>query len=284
MRPVEKKYKEGSGDMQMVIHRLPRSAAFAGTLLFFLLGMSLSACNMSESVPKLQLKPLSSAQEWAVATSAILWETNKDRHDLLGIQAQTPEQFKRAKQILSEWWGVTNKETLIETMRWVKDEGDRKHFEQLGAFVESLSDKQFQQRLAAVKDNEQEYRDLQLVKEHYKKLGPKSLLAWDYGRYVALARWGYQAGYLTEAEAWERIMPAARTLQKTYDSWADLGENYLLGREFWSVEQTKRNGHLYRVAYTRLLNDTRSPWKRYPWDTDLGRDSVTESSLATPQK
>ena len=270
--------------MKTVGHRTPRSAAFAGTLTLFLLGMSLSACNMSESVPKLQLKPLSSAQEWAVATSAILWESNKDRHDLLGIQAQTPEQFERAKQILSEWWGVTNKESLIQTMQWVKNTGHRRQFEQLGAFVESLNDGQFKQRLATVKGDEQEYRDFQLAKEHYKKLGPKSLLAWDYGRYVALARWGYQAGYLTEGEAWERIMPAARTLQKTYDSWADLGENYLLGREFWSVEQTKRNGHLYRIAYTKLLNDPRSPWKRHAWDTDLGQDSVKENSSAIPEK
>jgi hypothetical protein len=252
--------------------------------MFFLLGVLLAACNRSEPVPQLQGKPLSPAQEWAVATSAILWERNKDRHDVLGLQVQTPESFKRAKEILSEWWGVTNKESLIETMRWVKEVGHRKQFEMLGASIESISDEHFQQRLAAAKSNEQEYRDLELVKQYYKKLGPKSLLAWDYSRYVALARWGYQAGYLTEAEAWERIMPAARTLQKTYDSWADLGESYLIGREFWSVEQTKLNGHIYRIVYTKLLNDPRSPWKRHPWATDLGQESVTDNPPGTREK
>jgi Protein of unknown function (DUF1266) len=45
-------------------------------------------------------------------------------------------------------------------------------------------------------------------------------------------------GYLAEDEAWEKIMPAAAKLHATFSSWKELGENYLIGREFWSYEQT----------------------------------------------
>jgi hypothetical protein len=211
-----------------------------------------------------------------VATSAILWERNKDRHDVLGIQAPMPESTQKARKILREWWGITSKETLLGTMRSLQKEGHRRQFERLGAAVESLSDDQFQQRLIAAKGDEQEYRDLQLVREHYKRLGPQSLLAWDYGRYVALARWGYQAGFFTETEAWELIMPAARKLQNTYDSWEDFGKTYLIGREFWSVEQTKLNGQIYSNGYKKLLAEPRSPWKRHPWNTDLGQGSILD--------
>ena len=57
--------------------------------------------------------------------------------------------------------------------------------------------------------------------------------------------------------------------QRIFDSWADLGENYLIGRKFWSFEQTRSNGYLYRQAYERLLHNPKSPWRRYGWDTHL---------------
>jgi hypothetical protein len=252
------------------------TATFALTISLYLLVVPIPTCSWTKLASQFPVKPLSPAQEWAVATSAILWERNKDRHDVLGIQVQTPENDQRANKILSDWWGVTNKETLLRTMRSLQKGGHRRQFEQLGVEVESLSEDQFQQRLTAAKGNEQGYRDLQLVREHYKKLGPKSLLAWDYGRYVALARWGYQAGFLTETEAWELIMPAARKLQKTYDSWEDFGKTYLIGREFWSVEQTKLNGQLYSNGYKKLLTEPRSPWNRHPWNTELGQGNILD--------
>ena len=75
-----------------------------------------------------------------------------------------------------------------------------------------------------------------MAKEYYKKLGEKSLLGWDYGRYICLCRWGYLVGWLNEQEAWEKIMPAAELLQKSFSSWEDLGRNYLIGRLFWSYQ------------------------------------------------
>ena len=89
------------------------------------------------------------------------------------------------------------------------------------------------------------------------------------------------AGYFTEEEAWSRITPAARKLQKTFYSWKDLGQNYLIGREFWSYEETEKNGHLYRDAYQRLLDNPVSPWNIYPWDMELD-DSQTRPLGASP--
>lgn len=108
-----------------------------------------------------------------------------------------------------------------------------------------------------------------VVRTHYTRLGKKSLLGWDYTRYVSLCRWGYLVGYLSEDEAWQRIMPKARELQEAFDSWADLGENYLIGREFWSLEETTNYGWLYRTAYQRLLTNPEGPWMRLPWKLDL---------------
>src|SRR5262245_20458401 len=38
--------------------------------------------------------------------------------------------------------------------------------------------------------------------------------AWDLVRYINLCRWGYAVHFFTEDEAWDRIMPVARSLQQ----------------------------------------------------------------------
>lgn len=209
------------------------------------------------------------AQAWALATSAILFERNRDRHDTLGGREPTPTNREDVQRLLSEWWGVTDRETLLKTLEWIEKGGHRREFNGMGASIESLSSEQFQELLTNAQGHQEVSHRVQFVKQYYPKLWPKSLLGWDYGRYVALARWGYFVGYLTEEEAWGRIMPAAHQLQRAFDSWKELGENYLIGREFWSLEETRRNGQLYRDIYAKLMDDPGSPWNRYPWQLDL---------------
>ncbi len=67
------------------------------------------------------------------------------------------------------------------------------------------------------------------------------------------------------------MMPAARILRQTFTSWRDLGENYLIGRQFWDPEEQVQTGSRYRQAFDRLLADPASPWNRVPWAVDLGR-------------
>ncbi len=86
----------------------------------------------------------------------------------------------------------------------------------------------------------------------------KSRMGWDYPRAILLCRWSVDAGYLSEAEAWDKIMPAARRLQSKYTSWARLGEAYLVGRAGWSKgnhdEQIQAE-----LAYRELCSNLRAP-------------------------
>ena len=82
--------------------------------------------------------------------------------------------------------------------------------------------------------------------EHNSKRRRNSLVGWDYCRYIMLCRCGYQVGFLSEEEAWGRIMPMARAIQAAFPSWSELGEDYLVGREFWSIAETKKSGQYFR--------------------------------------
>ena len=113
-------------------------------------------------------------------------------------------------------------------------------------------------------------RLMKLCREHYRKRGRNSLVGWDYCRYIMLCRCGYQVGFLSEDEAWGRIMPMARAIQAAFPSWSELGEDYLVGREFWSIAETKKSGQYFRELEAWLVREPGSPWNQLAWRMDLG--------------
>jgi hypothetical protein len=70
-------------------------------------------------------------------------------------------------------------------------------------------------------------------------------------------------------------------LQEKFDSWEDLGRNYIIGRQFSSYEETIKEGPLFEDAYQRLIDMKSSPWNNYPWDMDLTEtESISEPNEA----
>jgi hypothetical protein len=210
-----------------------------------------------------------SPHSWALATTAIIFEVNRHRHDLLSGTVATPGGEEIGKHVLSQWWGISNHDELLGMLGWLQFEGHRADFDQLGRRVDALSEREFRSIEAAADSNPQAANQLDIARKNHRALGQKGILAWDLVRYIALCRWGYLAGYLSDAEAWTHIMPAALRLQQSFTSWQDLQSDYLIGREYWSVQQTENNGARYRAIYERFLQDPNSPWNTNPWTMDL---------------
>jgi hypothetical protein len=210
-----------------------------------------------------------SPQAWALATTAILFELNGTRHDLLGGAVTLPENAEWGRKLLSQWWGASSRDQLLEMLRWLQFEGHRGEFEELGRQVDAMNEEQFKTAEAALLGDPEQLHSLQVVRQNHRSLGQSGILAWDLVRYIALCRWGYLAGYLSQTEAWGYIMPAARRLQETFSSWEALQNDYLIGREFWSLQQTQKNGERYRSIFERFIQDPNSPWNRNPWSMDL---------------
>ena len=129
---------------------------------------------------------------------------------------------------------------------------------------------------------------INIAGKYYTALGKKSITAWDCSRYISLCGWGYVVGYLSEDEAWERVMPAARMLQQTFDSWEDLGNNYIIGRQFWSADYTAQQGDSFSEVLDTLSTSPGSPWRTIPWDLDLspvaaGTKEKSEPATTRPE-
>jgi len=209
-------------------------------------------------------------RSWALAASALLTERNGERHDRLAGSDLTTGEAERVRRLLTDWWDVTDRRGLLDALKWIQNAGHRERFARMG---EQLAILTAEQRHGLASQRQRDFRLNQMigvVEMHYARLGAKSLLGWDFSRYISICRWGYAAGYLTEDEAWARIIPAARVLRHSFTSWRELGENYLIGRQFWSPDEHVRTGHLYRQAFDRLLADPASPWNRVPWQVDFG--------------
>ena len=224
--------------------------------------------------------PTQEQKLWALATTAVLTESNGRRHDLLGGCERTPEEIKAWQDSLARWWGIHNRTELLETLNWIEEGGHRKEFNKIAAMLSSATPETLAEiRRQAAGDSSNSNR-IEIVLRYKDIFGKKSLIAWDYDRYISLSGWGYIAGFLSEEEAWHKIMPVAQLLQRTFDSWVDLGQNHVVGREYWSLEQTQTNGAYTRKCYKRLLTNPTSPWVRLKWDMDLNepqKDAITRT-------
>ncbi|HKC16595.1 MAG TPA: DUF1266 domain-containing protein [Steroidobacteraceae bacterium] len=200
----------------------------------------------------------------------MIFEVNGSRHDLLAGTSLTPDGQERAKRLLSNGWSINDRADLLDRLTWLQFEGHRSAFEALGQQVDAMDEQEFMAAKAALLTSEQELQQLDVVRQNHRQLGQKGILAWDLIRYIALCRWGFRAGYMSEPEAWDYIMPAALRLQQTFTSWEDLQTDYLIGRKFWSAEQTEGIGNQFQAIYNKFIRHPASPWNVNPWVMDLG--------------
>ena len=210
---------------------------------------------------------------WFLGCSGILWERNHDDFQSLAGGDINERTIKAQKDFLSDWWSIENTNDLYESLDWIVQGGHRDNFIEDVNMVGHLDEASFYDFFKQYKKNDPNnfgrLNDFHIAWRYGEQLGDKNLMGWDYCRYMCLCRWGYRCGYLDEATAWKLIIPAGIKLQKTFDSWEEMGENYLIGRRYWSYGQTVKKGDLYDDAYMQLCDIPASPWNLYSWDMDL---------------
>lgn len=93
--------------------------------------------------------------------------------------------------------------------------------------------------------------------------GKLDFTAWDAGRLAAIARMAFDAGYISEAEAWATLAGAERLARPVYTDWKGFGVAYAFGRAMWGgpTENTVEVIEICRY----LMQRPESPWVRIPW-------------------
>lgn len=207
--------------------------------------------------------PARAQKDWAIAASAILASYNHESLDTLSSGGSV----LRFRELLQNGWGISNRDELLQALDAIDRGGHRQLFSALGARTANIPEDNLKKAVSHM--NAEDANSVIVAHRYYEQYRTQSITAWDYARYINVCRWGVAAGYISEEEALPRVMRAARILQQTFTSWNDFGENYLVGREFWSLSQTRIDGQQMRAVYEKLLNDPASPWRRIPWNLSL---------------
>jgi hypothetical protein len=227
-------------------------------------------CISNQQYSKLNDKPkeLSDAQRWALGASGMLASRNYMKFDsLAGIEINmfTVNEWK---SVIKRDWGIKNRQDLLNELNWLEQNGHNAQYKRDVKLLSYLKKIPGHTILLAFLEEDDEFKcKVALIDKYHESLGNKGILGWDAVRYICLCRWGYICGYLTEDEAWKKIMPVSRFIQKTFDSWQDLATNYIIGREFWSPEDEDR--YLFYDTYMRIFEMPDSPCKKLPWNLSL---------------
>ncbi|HEY9775622.1 MAG TPA: DUF1266 domain-containing protein [Planktothrix sp.] len=182
--------------------------------------------------------------------------------DCLTVFARNPYNIDYVKQILARLH-ITDRASLFKVVSEILEKGARQEFNEMGKRVTAMS----QTELQRFKQDPLNMADLErtdVVLQHYKRLGAKSIIAFDYVRAIDIYRLGACCGLLTDQETWDRILPIAIKLQKGFNSWNDIADDFVVGRAFFYSGPV--NGEkVFDETLNILKNDPSSPWKEIPW-------------------
>jgi len=198
---------------------------------------------------------------------------------------------ERIQKIVNEWWGINNSEEAVNTLNNLYKKGFRYYLpvvykaflvddeiEQKSIIIEQLQQegnvnkqpeeeikKDMEKAFAQVGNLEETYDELldDKVIEAKEDIGRYGVTGWDCGRLSFLARICYDAGYITESQAWDYIDKAYDLGKKSFDSWNEYAKSYIIGRAMWGGGSSNNSG--IALIAEALLNDPKSPWLEHKW-------------------
>lgn len=208
-------------------------------------------------------------KKWAVALSANINLTNRGVLHVMGGNYRSRDYVQSIRTVLKKGWNIHSREDYFKVLKWLKEDGHTQVYKSIDA---QFSDEKFKELQEMVKVDEGVPFLYKFLVNNRNKLKDKGLIAWDYCRIVQITGWSYVAGYITIEEAYDISMDAARVVQKTYSSWEEMAEHYMMGYEFWS--QQDRNDESTKASYRnfinqQLLENESSPYRTLPWNLSL---------------
>ncbi len=213
---------------------------------------------------------------WFNATYAPLTYSNGWDWKLVGGMKPTAENIEIDKYVLRQSWGIHDRETAIEKVEQLKEEGHRatcrecmKELEEAGLM--DLDERKFRSALLKSEFADEPYRYLIAYQMYQAGLDADDMAAWDLCRVNQLYAAFYLCGYMTYEEAMDASLENSLILQKMYSSWDEMMDGYLLGYQFWRKDPdtsadspTKERRRMYEM----MLQSEENPYQ-LDWNTEL---------------
>lgn len=207
---------------------------------------------------------LTPEQKRLLAYGAPLFVYNEDNVDSLENTADTDT----IREMLEEWWEVTDGESARETIGWLLNEGQHAGADPaLGEIrqwgIESVTEEEKADENSKIGDAFTVAEFVMGVNETAEEDLPETVLGWDLVRAVNMARWAFQCGFMGEEEMWKHIQTAVDRARQTFTSWEEYGNSFAVGRGIWRGDTDD-----YETAdevVQALLHKEGSPWREFEW-------------------
>ncbi len=173
---------------------------------------------------------------------------------------------QRVKDQLDEWWGITDRDSFLDCVMSLVKQGHRKSYEEQAMMIKTMTSMDFTSAMKQYSGKEDIMYRIYLAYNYNNMFTNDMLLSWDLTRVVYLVRNAYTAGYIAESEAWRILegLELDKKMKANYKSWEETGSHYVIGRNYWSLTQTKSSGDNIDLAATILSEMRDSPWNVYP--------------------
>lgn len=213
---------------------------------------------------------------WFNGTYAVI--TTLNGGDLNLVAGYEPGEMieELEQQLLDRDWGVTDRESLDETIDWLLTEGHNQ--EVLDTMIYIEADGKSRDDIMALMD-EYDFDDGERVMtlaayDAWTVFGDNAIAGWDLSRAMSLMGWGYLAGYYTYEEAMDKSLETAQMIQQTFGSWDEFMASYMLGYSYWSEEDLDDpDSRAYERlgVYEELANDPVGVFS-VDWNTTLTKE------------
>jgi hypothetical protein len=227
---------------------------------------------------------LNKAQMWAISLTGILSEVNESNRNSLNESGMDERGKGTWLTVLKRDWEITTREELLKQISDLENEGHTASLSEIKKIINELAEINNAADLGIFftinELTQTKINRLKYVSNNWEQYQNRTIRAWDLARCISLCRWGYNVGFITEEEAWGKILPVAKLLQSQYNSWEEFGYDYLIGRLFWASGFGQEKAYFTRTEpiYRRLLD---SYWKWLDWNIDLDLPETNQTPINT---
>ena len=218
---------------------------------------------------------LTKAQLWAISLTGIMTEVNNSNRNSLNTSAMDETGKNIWLEVLRRDWDINTREELLETLDRMEAGGHAASFGEIKdihyEIMLAANEMAVREIINRVDWDHTKYSRFMYVSANWNSYYNRTIKAWDLGRNISLCRWGYNAGFITEQEAWEKIFHYAKIIQPLYNSWEEYGYDYFMGRLFWASGFGEAESYFLRTdpVYKRLMD---SYWNWLDWHIDLDNE------------
>lgn len=222
---------------------------------------------------------LSDTVLWFNATYAPLTYSNGGNWRLVGGMELSYYNERLNKVLLERDWEVVDRESAMETIEWLREEGHRETFRNYRQELEEMglldvSADVFLETITSVEMEGYLFRYVIVYSLYQSGLDEDAIAAWDLCRINQLCGDFYICGYMTYEEAMDISLENSLVLQEKYGSWDELVYSYMLGFQFWKSDPctTEDSPTLQRYHYYEMLLEMLDGPYELDWNMELKKD------------